>query len=222
MVKRILLASLFLFMPLFANGMVIGSDINEKNIPLNLNVLDSSFEQVFDDSGVGFKVYKELGFKVYKERFYNDFYANVSIPFSMKDLFNICVNSTKETSKCTDFVKVYMNQISKFSSVRETDLNEKNLSLDVEKMDSAFEQVFDDGGLGFKVEQVFDDGGLGFKVYKERFYNDFYANVSIPFSMKDLFNICVNSTKETSKCTDFVRIYSAKPLKLEEVIKNNI
>ena len=201
MVKRILLASLFLFMPLFANGMVIGSDINEKNIPLNLNVLDSSFEQVFDDSGVGFKVYKE--------RFYNDFYANVSIPFSMKDLFNICVNSTKETSKCTDFVKVYMNQISKFSSVRETDLNEKNLSLDVEKMDSAFEQVF-------------DDGGLGFKVYKERFYNDFYANVSIPFSMKDLFNICVNSTKETSKCTDFVRIYSAKPLKLEEVIKNNI
>ena len=201
MVKRILLASLFLFMPLFANGMVIGSDINEKNIPLNLNVLDSSFEQVFDDGGVGFKVYKE--------RFYNDFYANVSIPFSMKDLFNICVNSTKETSKCTDFVKVYMNQISKFSSVRETDLNEKNLSLDVEKMDSAFEQVF-------------DDGGLGFKVYKERFYNDFYANVSIPFSMKDLFNICVNSTKETSKCTDFVRIYSAKPLKLEEVIKNNI
>ena len=47
MVKRILLASLFLFMPLFANGMVIGSDINEKNIPLNLNVLDSSFEQVW-------------------------------------------------------------------------------------------------------------------------------------------------------------------------------
>ena len=44
----------------------------------------------------------------------------------------------------------------------------------------------------------------------------------VGWGLRDLFNICVNSTKETSKCTDFVRIYSAKPLKLEEVIKNNI
>lgn len=117
MVKRILLASLFLFMPIFARGdIVVGSNMDEKNIPLDIDLIVDSFEEslariisisnnnpytVFDKNRI-------------QDKFYNILFSNYTDPYSLRDLIDACkkgIGKTR-TKECVDFARTYLYKLS--------------------------------------------------------------------------------------------------------------
>ena len=115
MVKRILIA-LCLFMPLFTHAeakqtvnpedvIILGRDLDEKNIPLDLGKMEKAFEKGFSNAGTAFTSLKDA--------FYGEIYEHCTVPFSVRELFNACFSSTNMAGECTVFLKKYMELIVK-------------------------------------------------------------------------------------------------------------
>ena len=122
MKKFVLLTSLFLCLPFVsrADGLVFGEDINEKNIPLEMNIMQRSFDEVFADDYQSY-------FSDIEENFYGYFYTNVNVPFSLKDLIEACVKGIKSggmdikvNSACFDFARLYINNLVEYAGVNVT------------------------------------------------------------------------------------------------------
>ena len=125
MVKRIFLISLFILAPLVADTqamartpkknqeqvIVIGRDINEKNIPLDVGNLRWAMKKTFENENI--------------EGYFLDHIMDVELPYSMKDLFGTCIKAVRdyqnyygydegsiyEKTRCMDFVERYMRSI---------------------------------------------------------------------------------------------------------------
>ncbi len=112
MIKRILLASLFLFMPIFAHGdVVFGENMDEKNIPLDMDIMTYAFEKAFDMI-IQYNDHIGATNKI-QDKFYNYLFNKYSAPFSLRDLVDVCrkgVGKTK-TKECVDFVNLYVNRL---------------------------------------------------------------------------------------------------------------
>lgn len=122
MIKRILLASLFLFMPMFAHGdIVIGSmgSFEERNLPFDSEVMNESYAKVLR----GYCVKN-------KQSIFEDFFdGKMVIPFSVKDLLKLCRKITVvdtqyyqcdifksnefKSKACSHFVLGYIEEISR-------------------------------------------------------------------------------------------------------------
>jgi hypothetical protein len=117
MVKRILLASLFLFMPLFgyADSAVLGRDMDEKNIPLEGELMMGAFVEAFNKQIV---ISNNLPIAVIdknrlQDKFVNYFYDHVSSPFSYRELVNACRYSVgrNRANECAIFANIYTKKL---------------------------------------------------------------------------------------------------------------
>ena len=128
MIKRILLASLFLFMPIFARGNIVinsAETLEGKYLHFDSDILNDSYLSVTNFYCL-----------TNKQSIFEDFFnGSMPIPFSAKDLFSLCkkvtvrnnsfyqcasINVKESKSKaCSHFVLDYINAVSKKYSANE-------------------------------------------------------------------------------------------------------
>ena len=211
MVKRILLASLFLFMPFVshADSVVIGSteSLSERNLPLNTDVLNDVYlSRVLDYECTNNK----------RSIFESFLDGKMNIPFSAKELLLLCqknttiktigykcdgLNSKEVKSKlCSHFVIDYIKEISKKGLERDVPYDGNNLKLAVEKF----------------IADVDCDTPTGFGLNKFRAYiSEYVIEKGIKsFSTKELLEKCKDYYNQfdnpdycMSRCGLFVEYY---------------
>lgn len=116
MVKRIFLAFLFIFTPLVSsNAEIIVNNMDEKYIPLDLDIMKDSFEIAFERIVMASNKnpFTLLDKNRVQDKFYTLLYDNYSAPFSLRDLIDACrkgVGKSRAT-ECVDFARLYVNKI---------------------------------------------------------------------------------------------------------------
>ena len=137
MIKRILLASLFLFMPIFARGeIVVGSNMDEKNIPLDIDLIVDSFEvslersiSISDSNPYTFFDRNRI-----QDKFYNILFSNYTDPYSLRDLIDACKKGLGKTrtKECVDFARLYVNKLASRGVIVATSVTTQQFSNAIE------------------------------------------------------------------------------------------
>ena len=124
MVKRILLASLFLFVPVFSSNadLVLGANMDEKNIPLDMDLVVDSFE-VSLERVIHFSnnsPYGAFDKNHVQDKFYNNLFSKYTDPYSLRELIEECKKSIGKTrtKECVDFARLYLNKLSQKYEIR--------------------------------------------------------------------------------------------------------
>lgn len=223
MIKRILITSLSLFMPIFVNGetLVIGSknSLTEKNLPFVYEIM----EEVYTENLYNRECYTKDNHSLYEPFLEGD----VSIPFSGKDLLKICRKSIISYYKdrsidyvtgfvdltgtqickeklCVHFVLNYVKEISQVDYM--VDASKRDIAYNFDSLKLAEHKFVDDfdncakknGGVAAYISERVIEQGIESVSSKEllKYCKDFYSQWSWTWSCKD-------------HCSEFVEMYKS-------------